>query len=806
MTAAFSWWLTTTALGLLAFPVARHLFRALPDRGYSLARPLGLLLLSYLVWVLGLGHVVPNGRGAAVLALVVLAAVAFILVLRQPGELVAWLRRSWRQVALVEALYAAAFVLFAVFRAYSPEIAGTEKPMDFALLNAILRSQAFPPADPWLSGYPISYYYFGHLQVAAVTNLTATAPSLAFNLAQAAFFALTATAAYGIGYNLVALWRRPAEGALCRPAVWLGLLGAALVVLMGNLVGVFELLRAHGAGSAGLWDALAVKDLSGAAPSSAWHPTEFWWWWRSTRVIDTVVDGVSRDYTITEFPFFSFLLGDLHPHVMALPSALLALGLGLAVLAGKGALGAASHLARPWFSALAALSLGALGFLNSWDLPTYGALFLGAVALRAYRENGGGRKAALATAAFATPILVAAVLLYLPFYANFSSQATGLAPVDRYTTRYLHFFLVMGPLFLPAATYVVSLAGRLSKGRAWRGASAPGTESVTWRLSDACWGVALALAPFLLWVTATVWMADPLGEGLVRIGGRLLHLLPLLALVALAGLSLRALARPAPPARPVQTEAEGARAAVLFALLTMLVASLVLLAPELFYVRDLFNNRMNTIFKLYYQAWLLLAVVAPFCLYYLAHSWRPYLSLARTAKWAWLAALAVLLAGAFIYPAAAVPSRSGEFKGTPTLDGLASLRRTNPDLMPALEVLKARAPADAVVVEATGGSYTDYGRVSGLTGIPTVLGWSGHEHQWRGTTRAFAGREQDIDRIYQAEDAAMLRSLLDQYRVTYVFVGDLELRRYGPDTAIRLAQFLPVEYRNEGVTILKARD
>ncbi|MSQ33164.1 MAG: hypothetical protein EXR60_01905 [Dehalococcoidia bacterium] len=801
VTAAFSWWLTTTALGLLAFPVARHLFRALPDQGYSLARPLGLLLLSYLAWLLGLSHIIPNGRGAAVLALAVLAAVAFILVLRRPGELVAWMRRSWRQVAIVEGLYATAFVLFAIFRAYSPEIAGTEKPMDFALLNAILRSQAFPPADPWLSGHSISYYYFGYLQVATVTNLTATAPSLAFNLAQAALFALTATAAFGIGYNLVALWRRPAEGALCRPAIWLGLLGAALVVLMGNLVGVFELLRAHGAGSTGLWDALAVKGLSGDAPSAAWHPTEFWWWWRSTRVIDTVVEGVSRDYTITEFPFFSFLLGDLHPHVMALPSALLALGLGLAVLAGKEALGAASHLARPWFSALAALILGALGFLNSWDLPTYGALFLGAVALRAYRENGGvGRKAGLAAAAFAIPILVAAVLLFLPFYANFSSQASGLAPVGRYTTGYLHFFLVLGPLFLPAATYVVLLAGRVSKGRAWRGASAPGSESATWRLSDACWGVALALGLFLLWVAATVWMADPLGEGLVRIAGRLLRLLPLLALVALAGLSLRTLARPA------QGEAEGAGAAVLFALLTVLVASLVLLAPELFYVRDLFNNRMNTIFKLYYQAWLLLAVVAPFCLYYLAHSWRPYLSLARAAKWVWLGVLAVLLAGAFVYSAAAVPSRSDEFKGTPTLDGLAFLRRTNPDLMQALEVLKARAPPEAVVVEAAGGSYTDYGRVSGLTGILAVLGWSGHEHQWRGTTRAFAGREQDIDRIYQAEDAATLRSLLDQYRVTYVFVGDLELRRYGPATASRLAQFLPVEYQNDGVTILKVGD
>ncbi|MBI3953503.1 MAG: hypothetical protein HY330_03215, partial [Chloroflexi bacterium] len=172
MTAAFSWWLASTVIGLLALPVARRLFRALPDQGVALARPLGSLLLSYLVWLLGLSHVIPNGRLAVALAMVALATVGFVMVARQPKEWREWLRRSWRQVAMVEGLFATAFVLFALLRSYSPEIAGTEKPMDFALLNGVLRSPSFPPADPWLAGHPISYYYFGHLQAATLTSLT----------------------------------------------------------------------------------------------------------------------------------------------------------------------------------------------------------------------------------------------------------------------------------------------------------------------------------------------------------------------------------------------------------------------------------------------------------------------------------------------------------------------------------------------------------------------------------------------------------------------------------------------------------
>ena len=93
---------------------------------------------------------------------------------------------------MVEILFFLAFAFLAFVRAGNPEIVGTEKPMELAFINAILRSPTFPPHDPWLSGYAISYYYFGYVMTAMLAKATGTLGSVAFNLMLALVFALSA--------------------------------------------------------------------------------------------------------------------------------------------------------------------------------------------------------------------------------------------------------------------------------------------------------------------------------------------------------------------------------------------------------------------------------------------------------------------------------------------------------------------------------------------------------------------------------------------------------------------------------------
>ena len=169
------------------------------------------------------------------------------------------------------------------------------------------------------------------------------------------------------------------EAGRLRYAIAGGVAAAMFLGLVSNLEGVLEFMRANGIGSHAFWDWMRIDGLDGDLPDpvQSWMPGEFWWWFRATRVINTFDAGQSLDYTIQEFPSFSYVLGDLHPHVMSIPFAILFMGFAWNFFRSP------MHVWRErnlwnYISLLAiAMALGGLAFTNMWDLPTYAALFLG---------------------------------------------------------------------------------------------------------------------------------------------------------------------------------------------------------------------------------------------------------------------------------------------------------------------------------------------------------------------------------------------------------------------------------------------
>ena len=162
------WLLALLAASFAGVPAAMFLFRRLPSAGSFLIKPLGVLVVGYLAWLFLFTGLFTNGRAyQATVLFVAVAGAAAILKLRP--ELARSARAQLPRIAVGEAVFAAAFIAFAIFRARNPDIAATEKPMEFALLNGILRSESFPPADPWLSGFSINYYYFGYSIAATFT-------------------------------------------------------------------------------------------------------------------------------------------------------------------------------------------------------------------------------------------------------------------------------------------------------------------------------------------------------------------------------------------------------------------------------------------------------------------------------------------------------------------------------------------------------------------------------------------------------------------------------------------------------------
>ena len=894
------WWLIVEILALAALPLTYRLFKNLPDRGYAFAKPLGILLTSYVLWIGASFGFLRNSWGGIVFSILVVAVGSWWFYSRGNTEagIASFLRGNRRLVIANEALFALAFVLFALFRAYNPEIMGTEKPMEFAFLNAILRSDTFPPHDPWLSGFGISYYYFGYLMMAMLTKLSGVASAVAFNLGITLLFALTVTGAYSLVYNLVqGAEERRSRGAPLRlqeqgklvaslPRYLVPLFGPLFVAILGNLEGILEVLHSKGLGSAGFWNWLDIKELvSNGRVTGRWFDLGGgWWWWRASRVIhDKDLLGNTIE-VIDEFPFFSFMLGDMHPHVLALPFVLLALALAFNVLrqgsrgareqrsrgaeeqGGKGQeargknpkpetrnsklqLPASniqsliSNLQSPFSNLqhpiLYALCLGALAFINTWDFPIY--LFVVAMAYGLHRYGSYGKiNWALARDVVYTAVGLALLggLLYLPFYVGFQSQAGGILPHLFNPTRLHQYLIFFGPFVFVVIGFAALVTKQLRAEVGGKKLVGSGLNALFWTILLPPLAILGSIALVTLTTGGQAFLRGILENEMVRqqIGGadwaslvRMLFTIRLgnpwtwlfLALliawvVALLWGRLR-ISRFAWPGSPDPGQRREAtvvahnplRAALdtgriaepstLFVLLIIATALLLTLSVEFVYLRDTFGTRMNTVFKFYYQAWILLALASAYGVYYVIEKAK---GLGRSL---FLVGVAVLVALGMVYPLAAGFDKAGGFAPQPTLDGLAYVRQHSPDEYAAVQWLNENVSGTPVILEVTGGSFTEYGRVSSRTGLPTVLGWGGHELQWRGNYDEPGRREPDINAIYSSTDVQHILTLFEKYGITYVYVGSLERGKYNPAALAKFDRFMDVAFQQGNVTIYQRR-
>lgn len=801
------WWFLLLLLGFAALPVTMRFLRFLPDRGYAFAKPLALLIWVYPFWLLAVFGFIQNSTGALAF-LLALAAIASWAVVRGQGEdsVIAWLRTHWRYALIVELMFGVALLAFAYFRAFNPEISATEKPMEFMFLNSILASDTFPPRDAWLSGYAISYYYLGYVIVAALAKLGNVPSGYAFNLGLIMTFALAAVGAFGLIFNLVSHAQKSSETPRARPSrapYVFGVVAVFLLLVIGNLQGVFEVAYNAGLGSRAFYASLNLHGLEEVPPSGTFIPEDNWWWWRASRVLnDTNPGGEGHVEVIDEFPAFSFLLGDLHPHVLALPFGVLALAVALNILLKRQRAGSVAHseiagrrtpiadaespvsnsrsllvefLTPRMF--LTALVVGALGMLNTWDIVTYGLVIAAAFTIGQYRAAGGySIQVLLRAAVFLFLLYAAGFVLFLPFYLSFSSQARGIAP-NIFNRTPVHQYLIMWGLFVFViagflVAVFVQVRGKRRVLKAWAQFILPlALVPVVIALAGV---LVLAVAPSLRELLAGALQVDPQNATQAVLGtfvGSFVSSPWTFILLVLLIAGIAALGR----VEVTNVGDSNLRTGIIFALLLALVGFILTFGVEFLYIRDTFESRMNTVFKLYYQSWLLLAMAATFGVYFI---WQTSRGIARNV---WLAAFGVMFASSLVYPVLAFPNRANYFNATettPTLDGWRWVQQSYPDDYAAMEWARANIPRSAVILEAAGSQYSFDNRVSVATGIPTVLGWGGHELQWRGNYDEAGPRERDVEQIYKSRNLNETRDLLTKYHVDYVFVGSIERNKY----------------------------
>lgn len=739
------WLIAIQIIALAALPLSYVIFRPLADRGYMFAKVLGLLLVATLAWLLASYGLMDFSVWSVVLSVAVVAAVSGVLAWRMRDEMLAYARANIRSIATVEVLFLLAFFGFLLIRLANPDLwhvwRGGEKPMDFAYLNAVTRSSLMPPYDPWYAGGYLNYYYYGQFIVATVIKLTGIVPTVAYNLAVPLIFALTVGAVYSLVYNLIAAAKR-AMGAprIGWSPVVFGVFGAVLVAVAANIDGLIQLVQLG-------WGTL-VDDLP------------FWRfdYWRSSRMLEPGTGGNE----ITEFPFFAFLYADLHAHMIAIPFAMLALGLAIV---------AALRVGMPrnlrWEGIgtilLLGVAVGSLRLINSWDFPTQLLLSVGLVAIaELFVGRGGFYQRCISIAVKAVAVFAVGYLVFLPFHANFELFSDGIelsrfqTPLWRYVLIHLLFlFVIFSWVF------------------------------VEWRRG--AFGMASLMRATGSVPQVSIWLTLGLGMvlgALVVVLGTLLadYITTMLAVLGAGCLGVTAaLAYSArhPAHRYIAIVAVLAAAA----LLLTAVVDVVTVKNDI--------GRQNTIFKFYIQSWWLFGIAAAFAM------WRMWdlgcFALRRLSFGGivWLFVLAALVLGVLVYPVMATREKMAErfeqigmgIDGEAYMDA-AEYRKDGVEVAfrhdkEGIEWLRENVVGSPTIVEAAWDLYTWTQRVSIYTGLPTVIGWDWHQTQQRfDYSYDVVARKNDVIDFYSTRDVSEAVDFLDTYGVKYVYVGELERQIY----------------------------
>lgn len=863
MIQAMQWWAFSIIIGTLTLPLCQRLFNRLPGKGYFFAKPLGLLLWGFLFWWLATLRLLQNDLSGQWVALFMLILVNW-LIARKEGFQLIWneIKDNQRLILWAEGVFLFAFVLMGMLRSFNPEIINTEKFMEMAFINAIGRSPSFPPLDPWLSGYSISYYYFGYLLGLMLTRITGTASEVGYNLIAAYWYAMTALGGYGVVFSmLVCIRRKSLKHEIPGWIYSTALLAPVMMLVISNWHGFFDVLHSrglfyssNGAGNlvSNFWSRLNLRELIEAPKNFSWYPLRGggWTWWAASRtVIDQNFAGAPIEI-IDEFPAFSFILADIHPHILNMPFILLSIAMAFEAL-----LGGWYQKTQGWFSsislepvhlAVGLITLGGLSFINTWDFPFYLVLIACSIAYFTYVQQGwNGRIWQLLQLSLGLGL--GSILLYLPFFLSFSSQAGGILPSFSFFTAGKYFWVMFGPLLLAIIAYPSCCLVKNFNGRAAIKAALITILLCTLGLvfTLGLGYLALNLEPVGQQLLSRLGASSPQQALQLALQARLADPWTLLTLAFLIFLALALLkvrnqklilsqAAESEPELKVQPE--------VFLLFLVLLGALFAVIPEFIFLRDQFANRMNTIFKFYFQAWILWSLAASYATIKLVRkTGRPSLFVKICMGLVFFLGLTALFLGMYrndgiynnlnqnlgplgsspldfvvlaipcifilgiavnivkrqgtvaastivifgliaglIYPVVQTWQKTNAFAtpALPSLDGMKGVLKS--DEIAAVNWLR-KAPLGVLAEANDGGQYSIYNYASTFSGMPSVLGWVGHESQWRGGDAEMGSRFKDLEVLYSTSDWDRTAEILTRYNIRYVYVGPLEASTYKLD-------------------------
>ncbi len=797
-----SWYFGLQVLSLCAFIFIFSACSTIPDRGYAFSKILGLILFAWISWLLASTGVFLLSRGQLICIFLTLIGLALALGYRRREALRSFWIENRRLIIGMEVLFLICWWIFLCIRAHHPDVYWGEKPMEFSFINAIYRATAFPPEDPWISGRPINYYYYGYVVYALLGRLLAIPPEYMFNLGVTTVPALLGLGVFGLIYNICRSWKA-------------GVLGTYLTLFSGHLISYGRFIQSYRqwiekdpAANPANFDSntaywvtyfpsvsdwfsyfpLALKTVTNLLlsalgliermPAEALrflyiHQTSYFW-----KAGHDVIQGTAA----CEFPCWSFYFADFHPHIMVMPITVAALGFILAWLLRSRreendvTNSYADYGTLVWF----ALVLGTVICTNTWDFP--GLLLMFALTLLVrfltlspfvgnrikkgpWISPRGGRVLAWDLLLPLVFVLFLSWAVYLPFHNNFTARVTGLRWMTEGNTPLLTLLTFFGVFLFPAVVFLL-----------WRCLFPNGLNDLRKR----------RLLLFLLFVVLVFAAAEYVDRTnpfdyppshAHRHGWTVPSDYSSAAfLFVFLGLAIFPILR---SRRPLTER---------YALLLGFLGLGILFGCEFVYVKEGWSepeHRWNTVFKFYLQAWVYLALFASVAAALFWRELRARVSgvwrlIRPVLRFVYAIGMIGLLTASVVFPIAGgysvtltdTPDARGLI---PSLDGLSYMKTYKPDEYRAIQFINYALDDVPVVLEAHayGREYQEFGRVSMNTGCPTILGWGNHVRE-RLHGDEIPIRRQAVEEIYGTNSTERFQRVLGEYGVDYIYYGKLE--------------------------------
>ncbi len=683
------WWLIIFIIGVSFFPFVSRLFSHLPDKGYAFSKIIGIGITTYVVFTLGVLHLIAF-TPVNIILILILVTLSSLLLPRKRDEtpFLHIIKNNLLLLIFEEVAFLILLIIWAVVRSYQPDIHGLEKFMDFGFINSALRSTYFPPQDMWFASHTINYYYFGHLITALLTKISGIPSFISYNLMVATIFALCVIESFSI---VLMLFHSSAFETHIRStkkavtSIAAGMLGATLIALGGSVHALYSFFKPYQNDNPIPFWSLNFSPLT--FPNMYWYPN-------ATRFIHN---------TIHEFPLYSFVVSDLHGHVLSIPIVLCLIALVMQQFVSGKKLSIFQSIFYGFFISLAYMT-------NAWDGAIY-ILLLG-ISLLVF-ENAQSKSPLRIIYLVWKPlviIVVGLIIFSLPFSLSFKPFVSGIG-------------VLCAPSFLTSI-------GKLG----------PFLFEPNHCLRSPLWQLLILYGFFYIWIFYFI---------IQKIKNKSVNLLEKGVMVLI------------------------------------ITSSILIIIPEFIYMKDIYpaHYRANTMFKLGYQAYMMLSLS---CGYIIIKSISNFPNVLKThhAYVYKISSILIFFLGlvslflVLLYPYFAIHSYYDNLKSYRGLDGVAYLKLIHPHDYDAIVWLQENISNQPVILEAQGDSYTDYARISANTGLPTVLGWLVHEWLWRGDYSIPVPRVEEIKTLYETPNTSDARKIIEKHRIKLIYIGGLEKEKY----------------------------